>query len=82
MSKVDASAFVSGLLIGSEVADAVRCYQNGSTEPVYIIGANRFEPLYTRALAYFDVPAVYLDSHTASVAGFFAIDKILGQINE
>lgn len=77
LAKADASAFVSGLLIGSEVADAVRMYQCRDGGTVNIIGASRFEALYSRALAHFDVPAVFLDSHAASVAGFLAIDKLL-----
>jgi 2-dehydro-3-deoxygalactonokinase len=72
----DAGSFVSGLLIGSEIVDALRIYGwTADSPPVHLVGARRLIDLYAQALAHFGVRSTTTDSHQASASGFMAIHE-------
>ncbi len=74
LSTADASSFVSGLLIGAEIVDALALNDwTRASGPVHIIGANKLIDLYSKALAYFKVDSTTTDSHRATTAGFLAV---------
>jgi len=74
LSTADASGFVSGLLIGAEIADALVLNNwTAASGPVHIIGASKLIELYSKALAYFKVESTTTDSHRATTAGFLAV---------
>ena len=74
LSTADASSFVSGLLIGAEITDALALNDwTAASGPVHIIGASKLIDLYSKALAYFKVDSTTTDSHRATTAGFLAV---------
>jgi 2-dehydro-3-deoxygalactonokinase len=67
----DATAFLSGLVIGQDVAGAVRLYRNelAGARGVVIIGSTDLSDLYAAALARRDIRVARLDGNAASLAG-------------
>lgn len=76
MSGADAGSFVSGLLIGAELADALQINEWSSERPpVHLIGNRRLIDLYAKALAHFDIRSTAMDSGLACAAGFIAVHR-------
>lgn len=71
LSNKDASAFASGLLIGSEIADGVRRFE-GIGE-VSVVGSSSLNQLYVEALKSLGVNANAVESHSATISGFKAV---------
>jgi 2-dehydro-3-deoxygalactonokinase len=67
----DATACLSGLVIGQDVAGAVRLYRNelAGARGVVIIGSTDLSDLYAAALARRDIRVARLDGNAASLAG-------------
>jgi 2-dehydro-3-deoxygalactonokinase len=66
-------AYLSGLLIGAEVASVPRLLGCSGQEPVALLGDPRLCGLYARALERRDVAAEIHDGEAAAVAGLFAL---------
>lgn len=66
-------AYLSGLLIGSEVASVPRLLGCRGDEPVALLGDARLCALYAKALARRGVAADIHDGEAAAVAGLFAL---------
>ena len=65
-----AASWMSGLLIGSDVAGALALFPDlPRTSPVYVIGATQLNESYSRALARHGRKAVCIEGDTASLAG-------------
>jgi 2-dehydro-3-deoxygalactonokinase len=73
MSPADAMGYLSGLLIGADVAAARDWF--GPIEAVTVIGAGALSDLYVQALARLDVAAVVVDGDAAVLAGLSAISR-------
>jgi 2-dehydro-3-deoxygalactonokinase len=69
MPQMEAASYLSGLLIGHEVAAALEA---GVAPPVHIIGAAALTLRYSAALAAFGVPSV-TEEEDAAAAGLFQI---------
>jgi len=69
------SEYVSGLLIGHELADAAVFRDPGET--VVLIGADTLCHRYQEALTHFGVVSTFLDSSTAVCAGVAALNRLL-----
>jgi 2-dehydro-3-deoxygalactonokinase len=64
-----ADAFLSGLLIGSDVHGALRLLSDGMPAPVYLIGAAQLTRLYALALRAQGRESIEMDGAAASLAG-------------
>ncbi len=70
-----AAAYLSGLVIGQDVAGALRVFRSELSESkhVFVIGAPRLGELYASALKQRDVVPTTVDGATSSVAGLTAL---------
>jgi 2-dehydro-3-deoxygalactonokinase len=66
-AQADGAARLSGLLIGSEIADAIM--QHGTQHPVRLIGAGALGQLYAAALAHAGFAVTIVDAERASQRG-------------
>jgi 2-dehydro-3-deoxygalactonokinase len=73
MPQLEAASYLSGLLIGHEVAAALEA---GVAPPVHIIGAAALTQRYSAALAAFGVPSV-VEEEDAAAAGLFRIGAVI-----
>jgi 2-dehydro-3-deoxygalactonokinase len=74
----DAAAFLSGLLIASDVCGALQIFANSIAEvPVYLIGAPRLTQLYAAALSHQSYGARHLDGAAASLAGLTRVHQYI-----
>ena len=73
MPQMEAASYLSGLLIGHEVASALEA---GVAPPVHIIGAAALTQRYSAALAAFGVPSV-AEEEDAAAAGLFRIGAVI-----
>lgn len=73
MSPADAMGFLSGLLIGADIAAARDWF--GPMQAVTVIGAGALSDLYVKALAKVDVGASVVDGDAAVLAGLSAISR-------
>ena len=64
-----ADAFLSGLLVGSDVDGALRLLSDGAPAPVYLIGSAQLTRLYALALRAQDRESIEMDGAAASLAG-------------
>lgn len=69
-------AYLSGLLIGADVAAVPRLLGVGPGEPVALLGDDRLCRLYGRALAHRGVRYDAFDGEAAAVAGLFALHRM------
>ena len=69
MPQMEAASYLSGLLIGHEVAAALEA---GVAPPVYLVGAKALTLRYAAALAAFGIPSVTLEEDAAA-RGLFQI---------
>jgi 2-dehydro-3-deoxygalactonokinase len=75
----DAGAYLSGLVIGQDVAGALRLFRAelSASRNVVVIGAPRLSELYATALAMRDIGVVKIDGGEASLAGLTALHQAL-----
>jgi 2-dehydro-3-deoxygalactonokinase len=73
LSPADAMGYLSGLLVGADVAAARDWF--GSMDAVTVIGAGALSDLYVQALAGIDVGATVVDGDAAVLAGLSAISR-------
>src|SRR3954469_4667043 len=67
MPKSDAAAYLSGLIVGKDVATAAALFDLGASVP--LVCAPALAALYARALAAYDVKATAIDGDQASLSG-------------
>jgi 2-dehydro-3-deoxygalactonokinase len=78
LSAHGAAAFLSGLLIASDVNGALTLFAQSASEPtVHLIGAPRLTQLYARALSCQSFGATELDGAAASLAGLTRVHQHL-----
>lgn len=76
LDRADASSFVSGLLIGAEIADALNTHQwSAERGPVHLIGTSALIRLYSEALAHFNIETSRTEGQRAAMAGFLALHR-------
>lgn len=75
LAPASASSFLSGVLIGADVRDAVRAHAGRALldTPVVLIGAERLCGLYAQALAALDIESISVSAHDASIRGLSAL---------
>ena len=75
----DAAGFLSGLVIGQDVAGAVRLFREDlkDAKQVAIIGAPQISDLYARALEARGIATQWIDGAQASLAGLTALHAAL-----
>lgn len=73
LDRKDAASYLRGLLIGSEIADALRVCVGLSQASVPLIGSGPVCRLYASALAAAGVDSHFVDSREACIAGFTAL---------
>ncbi len=75
LSPADASDFLSGLLIGDDVAGALALYQpsDEAIDSVTLVGAPAISARYAHALEAFDISSQQIDGDRAALAGLTAL---------
>jgi 2-dehydro-3-deoxygalactonokinase len=73
-----ATSYLSGLLIGADVAATPRLLGETRLESVILLGDDRLCRLYARALGARGVASETFDGEAAAVAGLFALHQIGG----
>ncbi len=76
MTKADAASYIRGLLIGSEIADALAVYPMVRDNLVPLIGNTALCRLYASALAAAGVRSETIDSRAACLRGFRALHEL------
>jgi 2-dehydro-3-deoxygalactonokinase len=76
IAKADAASYIRGLLIGSEIADALAVYPMVQNGVVPLIGNNALCRLYASALATVGIRSEAVDSRTACLRGFRALHEL------
>ncbi|MGH8252648.1 MAG: 2-dehydro-3-deoxygalactonokinase [Steroidobacteraceae bacterium] len=71
----DASAFMSGLVIGSDAHSALRLMAPGTAPEVHVIGTPQLTRLYAQALAAFGARPRNIDGEAAALAGLALIHR-------
>lgn len=78
LERADASAYLRGLLIGSEIADALTLFPELRTATVPLVGSAPVCALYRAALAALDIASQPVASADAVVRGFAGIHALRG----
>jgi 2-dehydro-3-deoxygalactonokinase len=76
LSKADAASYLRGLLIGSEIADAMAVYPTAGDAAVPLIGNRVVCSLYASALHAAGIASEIVDSRTACLRGFKALHEL------
>jgi 2-dehydro-3-deoxygalactonokinase len=76
LSKADAASYLRGLLIGSEIADAMAVYPTAGDAAVPLIGNRVVCTLYASALNAAGIASEIVDSRTACLRGFRALHEL------
>ena len=76
LAKVDAASYIRGLLIGSEIADALTVYPTLSDAVVPLIGNRALCTLYASALRAASVSTELIESREACLRGFRALHEL------
>jgi 2-dehydro-3-deoxygalactonokinase len=76
LSKADAASYLRGLLIGSEIADAMAVYPTAGDAAVPLIGNRVVCTLYASALNAAGIASEIVDSRTACLRGFKALHEL------
>ena len=79
LSGAAAEAFLSGLLIASDVHGALRLLTDSVTAPVWLIGAAPLTQLYAIALGSHGCEGIQMDGAQASLAGLTFVHRRLSQ---
>jgi 2-dehydro-3-deoxygalactonokinase len=72
-----ADAFLSGLLVGSDVHGALHLLSNGTPLPVYLIGSAQLTRLYALGLGAHGCESIEVDGAAASLAGLAHVHRCL-----
>lgn len=75
LARSDAASYLRGLLIGSEIADALHIHPGLAQACVPLIGSGVVCRLYASALATVGVQTRFVDSREACIAGFLALHR-------
>lgn len=75
LAKADAASYLRGLLIGSEIGDALSLYPDLKERPVPLVGNAALSALYASALAASGVDCELIDSEQACLAGFRSLHE-------
>jgi len=75
LPRADAASYIRGLLIGSEIADALAVYPGLAGSTVPLVGNGPLCRLYASALASIGVAARLVDSREACLHGFRALHR-------
>jgi 2-dehydro-3-deoxygalactonokinase len=75
LERKDAASYLRGLLIGSEIADALAIHPDLGAAPVPLIGNGPLCALYAGALASVGAEGRLIDSREACVHGFLALNS-------
>lgn len=76
LARSEAASFLRGLLIGSEIADALAMHPGLKDAQVPLIGSGPVCQLYAAALAHLGVRSSYVDSRLACLMGFGALHRV------
>lgn len=76
LAKVDAASYIRGLLIGSEIADAMAVYPSVGAASIPLIGNRALCQLYASALATVGMSGELIDSRAACLRGFRALHEM------
>jgi len=76
LPKADAASYLRGLLIGSEIADAMAVYPTAGDAAVPLIGNRVVCSLYASALRAAGIASEIVDSRTACLSGFKALHEL------
>lgn len=79
LARAEAASFLRGLLIGSEIADALAIHPGLAGARLPLIGNGPLCRLYAAALERMGMQAWYVDSRAACVAGFSALHRMVGR---
>ena len=75
LAKYDAASYLRGLLIGSELADALAVFPQLGGDPIPLVGNGPLSLLYAAALSSVGLESVCVDSRDACLRGFVALDE-------
>jgi 2-dehydro-3-deoxygalactonokinase len=75
LAKPDAASYIRGLLIGSEIADALAVYPMLVNKQIPLVGNGPLCGLYASALRSAGVSSEMVESRAACVQGFFALHR-------
>jgi 2-dehydro-3-deoxygalactonokinase len=75
LAKADAASYIRGLLIGSEIADALAVYPTLVNGVVPLVGNAPLCKLYSAALRTVGVQSESVESRAACVRGFYALHR-------
>jgi 2-dehydro-3-deoxygalactonokinase len=76
LAKADAASYIRGLLIGSEIADALAIYPEAGKDVLPLIGNRALCRLYASALSAVGVASEVIDSREACLRGFRALHQM------
>ena len=79
LSAPAAAAYLSGLLVASDVHGALQLLSDSITTPVYLIGTSQLTQLYAAALAVHGYHAYAVDGAEASLRGLTQVRQLLSQ---
>ena len=79
LARSEASSFIRGLLIGSEIADALAMHPGLKDASVPLIGSGPVCQLYAAALERLGVRSSFVDSRVACLMGFSALHRAVEQ---
>ncbi len=79
LKRKDASAYLSGLIIGQDVSGAKRFFRADLAEAkqVVVVGSPKLGDLYAQALKTRDLPVLRIDGEAASLAGLKTLYDVL-----
>lgn len=77
----EASSYLRGLLIGSELADAQRLFPHFERASIAVIGDGSPADLYGVALRHMGAQSTMVDPHAACLAGFVALHRKVSPSN-
>jgi len=75
LAKPDAASYIRGLLIGSEIADAMAVYPGLVEGAVPLVGNEPLCKLYASALRSVGVSSELVESRAACIRGFSALHR-------
>jgi len=73
LARADAASTLRGLLIGTDIADALALFPDGFGGPIPLVGNASLCALYAAALAMRGIESHVVDADSAARAGFSAI---------
>ncbi|WP_157994347.1 2-dehydro-3-deoxygalactonokinase [Peristeroidobacter agariperforans] len=76
LSKPDAASYIRGMLIGSEIADAMAVYPTAGDAVVPLVGSRVVCALYASALSAAGISSAIVDSRIACLRGFKAVHEL------